>query len=86
MNLLNQKFKIIVSKGQEIVKMPKVVGLKRDEAINALRDAKLESEVKEEYSDADIRIADTLNFSSFIAYAAIKAKEQILKGIKEIRV
>ena len=43
--------KVIISKGQEIVKMPKVVGLKRDEAINALRDAKLESEVKEEYSD-----------------------------------
>ncbi len=43
--------KVIVSKGQEIVKMPKVVGLKRDEAINALKDAKLEPEVKEEYSD-----------------------------------
>ena len=43
--------KVVVSKGQEIVKMPKVVGLKRDEAINALRDAKLEAEVKEEYSD-----------------------------------
>ena len=43
--------KVIVSKGQEIVKMPKVVGLKRDEAINTLKDAKLEAEVKEEYSD-----------------------------------
>ena len=43
--------KVIVSKGQEIVKMPKVVGLKRDEAINTLRDAKLEVEVKEENSD-----------------------------------
>ena len=43
--------KVIVSKGQEIVKMPKVVGLKRDEAINALKDAKLEPEVKEENSD-----------------------------------
>ena len=43
--------KVIVSKGQEIVKMPKVVGLKRDEAINALRDAKLEVEVIEENSD-----------------------------------
>ncbi len=43
--------KIVVSKGQEIVKMPKVVGLTRDEAIKALKDAKLETEVKEEYSD-----------------------------------
>ena len=43
--------KVVVSKGQEIVKMPKVLGLKRDEAINTLRDAKLESEIKEEYSD-----------------------------------
>ena len=43
--------KIIVSKGQEIVKMPKVVGLKRDEAINALREAKLEPQVKEENND-----------------------------------
>ena len=43
--------KVIVSKGQEIVKMPKVVGLKRDEAINALKEAKLEPEVKEENSD-----------------------------------
>ena len=43
--------KVVVSKGQEIVKMPKVVGLKRDEAINALKDAKLEVEVIEENSD-----------------------------------
>ena len=43
--------KVIVSKGQEIVKMPKVVGLKRDEAINALRDAKLEAVIEEENSD-----------------------------------
>ena len=43
--------KVVVSKGQEIVKMPKIVGLKRDEAINALRDAKLEAVVEEEYSD-----------------------------------
>ena len=43
--------KVVVSKGQEIVKMPKVVGLKRDEAINTLKDAKLEVVVKEENSD-----------------------------------
>jgi len=43
--------KVIISKGQEIVKMPKVVGLKRDEAINTLKEAKLESIVKEENDD-----------------------------------
>ncbi len=44
--------KVIVSKGQEIVKMPKAVGLKRDEAIKLLKDTGLEVEVKEEYSDS----------------------------------
>lgn len=43
--------KVIVSKGQEIVKMPKAVGLKRDEAIKLLKDTGLDVEVKEEYSD-----------------------------------
>jgi serine/threonine-protein kinase len=43
--------KVIISKGQEIVKMPKVIGLKRDEAIKTLRDAKLEFIVKEENND-----------------------------------
>ena len=44
--------KVIVSKGQEIVKMPKVVGLKRDEAIKLLKDSGLEVNVKEENSDS----------------------------------
>ncbi len=44
--------KVVVSKGQEIVKMPKVVGLKRDEATKLLKDTGLEVEVKEEYSDS----------------------------------
>ena len=42
---------VIVSKGQEIVKMPKVVGLTRDEATKLLKDTGLEVEVKEEYSE-----------------------------------
>lgn len=41
-------------------------------------------EIKEEYSDADIRIVDTLNFSSFIAYAAIKAKELFEAGNEDV--
>ncbi len=43
--------KVKVSKGQEIVKMPKVVGLTRDEAIKLLKESGLEVEVKEENSD-----------------------------------
>lgn len=43
--------KVTISKGQEIVKMPKVVGLKRDEAVNLLKETGLEVEVKEENSD-----------------------------------
>ena len=43
--------KVIVSKGQEIVKMPKIVGLKRDEAINLLKETGLEYEIKEENDD-----------------------------------
>ena len=43
--------KVVVSKGQEIVKMPKVVGEKRDDAIKLLKEAGLEYEIKEENSD-----------------------------------
>ncbi|MDO5555761.1 MAG: Stk1 family PASTA domain-containing Ser/Thr kinase [Clostridia bacterium] len=43
--------KVIVSKGQEIVKMPKVIGIKRDEAMKALKEIGLEVEIKEEYND-----------------------------------
>lgn len=43
--------KVIVSKGQEIVKMPKIVGLKRDEAIKLLKETGLEYEIKEENDD-----------------------------------
>ena len=43
--------KVIISKGQEIVEMPKVVGTTRDEATKMLKDIGLEVEVKEENSD-----------------------------------
>ena len=43
---------VIVSKGQEIVKMPKAVGLTRDEATRLLTETGLEVEVKEQYSDS----------------------------------
>ena len=42
--------KVIVSKGQEKTTVPKVIGMKQDEAIKALEDANLKAEVIEETS------------------------------------
>jgi len=85
--------KVIVSKGQEIVKMPKVVGLKRDEAINALKEAKLEVEVKEEYSDEiekDYVIKQTKDEKEIAQNTEIPAGTKILiyvsMGIEQVEV
>ena len=40
--------KVVISKGQEKATVPKVVGMKQDEAVKALEDAKLKVEIKEE--------------------------------------
>ena len=42
--------KVIISKGQEKTTVPKVVGMKQDEAVKALEDAKLKVEIVEEAS------------------------------------
>mgnify|MGYP000009127503 FL=1 len=42
--------KVVISKGTEKTKVPKVAGMKEDEAIKALEDAKLKAEVVEETS------------------------------------
>ena len=42
--------KVVISKGQEKTKVPKVIGMKQDEAVKALEDAKLKVEVVEEPS------------------------------------
>lgn len=42
--------KVVISKGTEKTKVPKVAGMKEDEAIQALEDAKLKAEVVEETS------------------------------------
>ena len=42
--------KVIISKGQEKTTVPKVIGMKQDEAIKALEDANLKAEVIEETS------------------------------------
>ena len=44
------KIQVKISKGQEKTKVPKVVGMEKDEALKALEDAKLEAEVVEETS------------------------------------
>lgn len=44
------EIKVVISKGQEITKVPKVVGMKKEEAITALEEANLIAEVIEETS------------------------------------
>ena len=41
---------VIISKGQEKTKVPKVIGLEKDEAVKALEEAKLKAEIVEETS------------------------------------
>ena len=43
--------KLVISKGQEMVEMIKVVGMKKDESINELKKIGLIAEIEEEYSD-----------------------------------
>ncbi len=42
--------KVVISKGQEKTKVPKVIGMKQDEAVKALEEAKLKVEIIEESS------------------------------------
>ena len=42
--------KVVISKGQETTKVPKVVGMEKEEAVKALEDAKLKAEIVEETS------------------------------------
>lgn len=64
--------KIVISKGQEIVDMPKVVGKTRDEATNMLKEAGLEAKVEEEFSD-DVE-------KNYIIKQEIKEGEKIPAG------
>ena len=64
--------KIVISKGQEIVEMPKVVGKTRDEATSALKEIGLEVKVEEEFSD-DVE-------KNYIIKQEIKEGEKIAAG------
>ena len=64
--------KVVVSKGQELVQVTKVVGKKRDEAIKELKDLGLVPEVEEEYSDEIEK--------DYVIEQDIAEGEEILKG------
>ena len=64
--------KIVISKGQEIVEMPKVVGKTRDEATSTLKEVGLEVKVEEEFSD-DVE-------KNYIIKQEIKEGEKIPAG------
>ena len=64
--------KIVISKGQEIVEMPKVGGKTRDEATSALKEIGLEVKVEEEFSD-DVE-------KNYIIKQEIKEGEKIPAG------
>ena len=64
--------KLIISKGQELVPMTKVVGKKKDEAVKELKELGLIAEVEEEYSDEVEK--------GYITSQEVLEGEEILKG------
>ena len=66
--------KLVISKGQEMVEMIKVVGMKRDEAMNALKDIGLIADIEDEYSDKVEK--------DVVIEQEVKEKEEVLKGSK----
>lgn len=64
--------KLVVSKGQELVKVTKVIGKKRDEAIKELKDLGLVPEVQEENSDEIEK--------DYVIEQEVAEGEEILKG------
>lgn len=82
------KISVIVSKGQEKVKVPKVAGMEKDEAIKALEEAKLKAEVVEDTSktiEAGIVISqDTEADSEAFAGDTVKIHVSKGTGIKQV--
>ncbi len=66
------KVKVVISKGQELVTVTKVVGKKRDEAINELKGLGLVAEVEEENSDEIEK--------DYVIEQDVAEGEEILKG------
>jgi len=82
--------KVVVSKGQEITKVPKVVGLTKEEAIRALEDANLLAEVIEEASktveEGYVISQETRENTEINAGETIKIHVSIGTGIEQVTV
>ena len=86
----SETIKIVVSKGQEVTTVPKVVGKTEEEAINDLLDSKLIAEVIEEKSDKIeegivIKQEPTVNTEA-VSGSSVKIYVSIGRGIKEVTV
>lgn len=80
--------KVVISKGQEKTTVPKVIGMEKEEAIQALEEAKLEAEVIEETSkkvEEGIVISQETNANEEVfAGDIVKIHVSIGTGIKQI--
>ena len=82
--------KVVISKGQEKTKVPKVVGMKKEEAIQAIEDANLKAEVIEETSkkveEGYVISQDTEADTEIAAGETIKIHVSTGTGIKQVTV
>lgn len=81
---------VIVSKGQEKTTVPKVVGLEKDEAVEKLKEAKLEAEIVEETSkkveEGYVISQETDPDTEVFAGEKVKIHVSIGTGIKQVNV
>ena len=84
------EIKVVVSKGQEITKVPKVVGLTKEDAIKALEDANLLAEVIEDTSktieEGYVISQETKENTEINAGETIKIHVSIGTGIEQVTV
>lgn len=82
--------KVVISKGQEKTKVPKVVGMKKEEAIQAIEDANLKAEVIEETSkkveEGYVISQETEADTEIAAGETIKIHVSTGTGIKQVTV
>lgn len=81
---------VIVSKGQEKTTVPKVIGLEKDEAVEKLKEAKLEAEIVEETSkkveEGYVISQETEADTEIFAGEKVKIHVSIGTGIKQVNV
>lgn len=82
--------KVVISKGQEITTMPKVVGMTKEEAIEAIETAKLKAEVVEETSkkieEGYVISQETKENTQINAGETVKIHVSIGTGIQQVSV